>query len=235
MRFDAVVFDLDGTLVDNMHFHNDAWLEFGVRHGLPPLDMSQRARFDGKRNREILPDVFGRELTDEEQVRFAEEKEQVYRELSKARLAPMPGLVRFLDVLDARGVAVAIATSAPVDNVAHALAEIGLAERLTRIMRSDQVGRGKPFPDVFLAAAKLLGLEPARCLAFEDAPLGIVAAKAAGMSCVALTTTFSRAAMIAAGATPDAAVADFDDYLDNCGEWLQDGDEPPNARGPMPV
>jgi HAD superfamily hydrolase (TIGR01509 family) len=235
MKFDAVIFDLDGTLVDNMHFHNDAWLRFGELHGLPPLDMSQRARFDGKRNREILPDVFGRELTDAEQTRFAEEKEQVYRELSKARLAPMPGLLRFLDLLDARGVAVAIATSAPVENVSHALAEIGLGERLTRIMRSDQVGRGKPFPDVFLAAAKLLGSAPERCLAFEDAPLGIVAAKAAGMACAALTTTFSREAMLAAGATPDVVVADFNAYIEDCGDWLQDRDGRGNGLTAPPV
>ena len=220
MSFDGVIFDLDGTMVDNMGFHLQAFAIFAQRHGLPPLDMGQRARFDGRRNREIFPDVFGRELSEEEQSLFADEKESLYRELSRGRLVPMPGLVRFLDLLDARGVGVAIATSAPAENVPHSLRELGLRDRITRIARSSQVGRGKPFPDVFLAAAQLLERDPERCLAFEDAPLGVVAARAAGMTCVAITTSFSREAMLAAGAEPHAAAADFEEYLESCGEWL---------------
>ncbi len=229
MEFAGVIFDLDGTLVDNMHFHTEAFARFAGRHGLPPLDMTQRARFDGKRNREIFPDLFGRELTEDEHAAFADEKESLYRELSRGSLTPMPGLVRFLDLLDAHGVPYAIATSAPAPNVPHALGEMGLTDRLTRIMRSGQVGRGKPFPDVFLAAAKLLAVPAERCLAFEDAPLGVLAAKAAGMRCVALTTSFDYDALVKAGAAPDVAVPDYDAYLDCCGEWLGGGDEPGNA------
>ena len=220
MSFCGVVFDLDGTMVDNMSFHVEAFAIFAQRHGLPPLDMAQRARFDGRRNREIFPDLLGRELSDAEQTGFADEKESLYRELSRGRLEPMPGLARLLDLLDAQGVGVAIATSAPAENVPHSLGEMGLRDRITRIARSGQVGRGKPFPDVFLAAARLLECDPEQCLAFEDAPLGVVAARAAGMTCVAITTSFDREAMLAAGAEPHAAVADFEEYIEKWGEWL---------------
>jgi HAD superfamily hydrolase (TIGR01509 family) len=235
MNFRGVVFDLDGTMVDNMSFHVEAFAIFARRHGLPPLDMAQRARFDGKRNREIFPDLFGRPLSDEEQSRFADEKESLYRELSQGRLVPMPGLVRLLDLLDAQGVPYAVATSAPAENVPHSLGEMGLCERVTRIVRSGQVGRGKPAPDVFLAAAALLGQDPETCLAFEDAPLGVVAARAAGMTCVAITTSFSHAALVAAGAVPQASVADFDAYLESCGEWLLKRDGLANRAGTGPV
>ncbi len=235
MNFRGVIFDLDGTMVDNMPFHASAFAIFAERHGLPPLDMAQRARFDGKRNREIFPDLFGRELSEAEQARFADEKESLYRELSLDRLVPMPGLVRFLDLLDARGVGVAIATSAPAENVPHSLGELGLRERITRIARSGQVGRGKPYPDVFLAAARLLECEPGQCLAFEDAPLGVLAARAAGMTCVAITTSFDRAALLAAGAEPHAAVADFEEYLEKWGEWLEVRDVAGNDPDARPV
>ena len=101
----------------------------------------------------------------------------------------------------------------PADNVRHTLGELGLSERITVIVRGDQVPRGKPHPDIFLAAAERLGIPPAECVAFEDAPAGVAAAKAAGMVCVALSTSFSVEAFRAAGAMPDLVVADFDAFV----------------------
>ena len=173
----GAIFDLDGTIVDNMPVHAEAFAIFVERHGLRPLTLDDRKRLDGRRNRDIFPDLFGRELTDAEQAAFANEKEALYRELSVGRLVPAAGLVRLLDRLDARAIPVAVATSAPPDNVIHTLAELGLAARLTCVVRSDQVPRGKPFPDVFLAAAELLGVPAADCVAFEDAPIGVIAAR----------------------------------------------------------
>ena len=209
----GAVFDLDGTLVDNMAVHAEAFAIFVTRHGLPPLTMADRARLDGKRNRDIFPDLFGRPLPEDELRAFIHEKESLYRELSHGRLLPMPGLLALLDALDAAHVPVAIATSAPADNVRHTLRELDLTDRLTRIVRSDRVARGKPFPDVFLAAGELIGIAPADCLAFEDAPAGVLAARAAGMACIAVTTGFSAEDLAAAGASPDLAVRDYDEFL----------------------
>jgi beta-phosphoglucomutase len=213
MKARAAVFDLDGTLVDNMALHAEAFAEFMTRRGLPPLDESQRARLDGKRNTDIFPDILGRELPREELRAVSEEKESLYRTLSRGRLRPLAGLDRLLGILDANGIPVAVATSGPAENVRHTLAELRLAERITTIVRGDEVPRGKPAPDIFLAAAARLRVPPAECVAFEDAPSGVASARAAGMVCVALSTSFTEAAFRAAGVAPDHIVADFDAFI----------------------
>jgi HAD superfamily hydrolase (TIGR01509 family) len=219
----AAIFDLDGTIVDNMPVHAEAFAIFVERHGLRPMTLDDRRRLDGRRNRDIFPDLFRRELTDAEQAAFADEKEALYRELSAGRLVPAAGLVRLLDHLDAHAVPVAVATSAPPDNVTHTLAELGLATRLTCIVRSDQVPRGKPFPDVFLAAAERLGVPAADCVAFEDAPIGVVAARNAGMTTVAVASSFSADVFLAPEVGADVVVRDFEEYLTGPGRWLVTG------------
>jgi HAD superfamily hydrolase (TIGR01509 family) len=216
----GAVFDLDGTLVDNMALHAQAFAAFMSRHALPPLDAGGRARLDGKRNADIFPDLFGRALPIEELRAYAEEKESLYRELSRGRLSPLAGLERLLEHLVARGIPFAVATSGPAENVRHTLAETGLAARLAVVVRGDQVPRGKPHPDIFLAAAERLGVGPSECLAFEDSPMGVAAARAAGMTCVAITTSFSAEAFQTAGVVPDALVADFDAFLAGPGRRL---------------
>jgi HAD superfamily hydrolase (TIGR01509 family) len=214
------VFDLDGTIVDNMSLHARAFVTFVKRHGLPELDEHDRARFDGRRNSDIFPDLFGRALASDELERYAGEKEALYRELSRGRLAPLAGFERLLDLLETKRIPVAIATSAPAENVEHTLKELSLSRRLARIVRSDEVARGKPFPDVFLAAALRLGVPAAECVAFEDAPAGARAARAAGMAVVGVTTSFSAEAFLAHGATLDHAVQDYDEYLRGPGREL---------------
>jgi beta-phosphoglucomutase len=209
----GIVFDLDGTLVDNMPFHVEAFARFAQRHGLPPLDKTLRGRLDGKRNRDIFPILFGRPLGDAEFRVYEDEKEGLYRELSRGGLRPLPGLLPLLDLLAARGIASGVATSAPAPNVAHTLAELGLSARLATVVRSDEVAHGKPAPDVFMETARRLGVPPLACLAFEDAPAGVVSAQAAGMRCVALTTSFTPEAFASHGSSPDACSADYEPIL----------------------
>ncbi len=217
----GVVFDLDGTLTDNMPVHMQAFEAFAARHGLAPLSPDETARLHGKRNRDILPVLFRRELAPEVVQALSDEKEAEYRDLSRGRLSPLPGLVELLDALDRHGLPAAIATAAPAPNVPHTLGELGLAARLAHVVRADEVPRGKPYPDVFLAAAKLIGVAPGECLAFEDAPMGLLAARAAGMTCVAVTTGFTREDFAAHGAAPDLAVRDYAEFLRGPGAWLR--------------
>jgi HAD superfamily hydrolase (TIGR01509 family) len=217
----GTIFDLDGTIVDNMPLHAEAFAIFVSRHGLPQLTVEDRRRLDGRRNRDIFPDLFGRPLAENELTAFASEKESLYRTLSKGRLAVLGGLERLLACLEQRHTPVAIATSAPPENVAHTLSELGLEKRLTTIARSDLVPRGKPFPAVFLAAAAQIGIDPSECVAFEDAPMGIAAAAAAGMRTVAVTTSFSPEIFRSHVPVPDLIVKDFNEFLDGAGgAWL---------------
>jgi beta-phosphoglucomutase len=217
--YTAAIFDLDGTLTDNMPFHWQAFAVFMERHGLPPIDEETRLRLDGKRNREIMPVLFRDELTPELIAQYSDEKEALYRELAAGNQHPLPGLLALLDRLEARGVALAVATSAPQVNVAFSMQQLGLSERIPLIVRGDEVPRSKPAPDVFLEAARRLGLAPAGCLVFEDALSGIEAARNAGMDCVAVTTTNSRAVLERHGFAT-AIVDDFEGYLREYGAWL---------------
>jgi beta-phosphoglucomutase len=205
----AAIFDLDGTVVDNMFLHAEAFGVFAERHGLPALTPADRAKLDGRRNSEIFPVLFGREMAREEWLAYEHEKEGLYRELSRGRLTLVAGLPALLERLESHGVAVALATSAPALNVAHTLNEIGLAHAFPTVVRGDQVPNGKPAPDVFLEASRQVGVPPDECVVFEDAPMGITAARAAGMRVVAVTTSFSAEQFATMAEPPDLACADF--------------------------
>jgi beta-phosphoglucomutase len=216
----AFVFDLDGTLTDNMPLHQRAFDAFVARHGLPPFTPAKRRALDGKRNRDIFPILFGNALDEATLAAYALEKEATYRELSRGRLAPLAGLRELLAAFARAGIPSAIATSAPDANVAHTLRELGLEGAFAAVAKSDELPRGKPFPDVFLHAARLLGVDPTSCGAFEDAPLGIEAASRAGMTVVALTTSFSADVFESHEVRPDVIVRDFTEFLAGPGRSL---------------
>ena len=209
----AVIFDIDGTIVDNMHLHAEAFAVFAERHGLAALTTEDRARLDGRRNSEIFPILFKREVPREEWQAYEHEKEGLYRQLSKGRLTPMKGLQLLIDRLRESNIPMALATSAPEPNVIHTLNELGLTDAFAIIVRGDQVPRGKPAPDVFLEAARRLNVSPGDCLVFEDAPMGIEAAHAAGTQVVALTTSFQAPHFERLERPPACSCADFDEFL----------------------
>jgi HAD superfamily hydrolase (TIGR01509 family) len=209
----AVIFDIDGTIVDNMHLHAEAFAVFAERHGLAALTQDDRARLDGRRNSEIFPILFKREVGRDEWLAYEHEKEGLYRELSKGRLLPMKGLHTLIAQLKHEHLPMALATSAPQLNVVHTLAELGLGDAFSIIVRGDEVARGKPAPDVFIEAARRLGVAAADCLVFEDAPMGIEAAQAAGMRVVALTTSFQAAHFDRLDPPPTCVCGDFDEFL----------------------
>lgn len=196
-----------------MHLHAEAFALFADRHGLPPLTQEDRARLDGRRNSEIFPILFNREVPRDEWLAYEHEKEGLYRELSRGRLTPMNGLHDLIERLRLEHIAIALATSAPKANVVHTLAELELAAEFPVIVRGDEVARGKPAPDVFIEAARRLAVDAKDCLVFEDAPMGIEAAQAAGMRVVALTTSFSAAHFQQLPSPPTFVCADFAEYL----------------------
>jgi HAD superfamily hydrolase (TIGR01509 family) len=222
-RVAGVVFDIDGTLLDNMPFHIEAFEAFTAAHGLPALTLEMRKWMDGRRNSDIFPRLFERTLTEAEIADLSHQKESAYRRLSAGRLKPLAGLMRLMDGLDAAAVPIALATSAPRENVEHTLRELDLDSRLTVIARSDEVAHGKPEPDVFLEAARKLGVDAADCVAFEDAPMGIVSAARAGMTVVAVTTSYPADVLAATDPPATIVVSHFDELLDGPGNWLLAG------------
>jgi HAD superfamily hydrolase (TIGR01509 family) len=125
----------------------------------------------------------------------------------------MKGLAALIARLREDGIPMALATSAPKPNVTHTLEELSLTDAFPVIVRGDEVARGKPAPDVFIEAARRLGVDPADCLVFEDAPMGIEAAQAAGMRVVALTTSFQKAHLAQLTPPPTFVCCDFEEFL----------------------
>lgn len=196
----CVLFDLDGTMVDNMQYHVAAWIEMGKKLGHELTREYIQREFSGRKNEELFPLVLGRALDAAELERLSEEKEARYRELYGPHVRLLAGLEAFLDRLAARGVAVGIATAAPVHNRELVLDRSGLAARISVIVGAERVTRGKPAPDLFLEAARQLGGEPSATLVFEDAVLGVQAGRAAGMSVCGVTTGEPADVLRAAGA-----------------------------------
>ena len=200
----AVLFDLDGTLVDNMPFHITAWIETARALGREVTAAAVMRDFAGRRNEEILPALVGRALAPAEVGALGDAKEARYRELYGPHVAPLEGAVALLDELDAHGVAYGIASAAPKPNRDFVLGRLGLRDRFRVVVGAEEVARGKPAPDLFLLGAERLGVDPADVLVFEDAHLGVQAAVAAGMLACGVTTGEPAAVLTAAGARATA-------------------------------
>ena len=204
MKVEGAVFDLDGTLVDNIRFHFEAFRVLASRHGVAAMNDATFQSFNGLKNEDIFPCFLGRELTREEIVALSEEKESTYRALYAPKLMPHRGATELLDRLRSAGVKLAVASSAPPANRSMVLDGLAWSGRFDAVVASEGL-RGKPAPDIFLAAADGMGVAPTACVAFEDAANGIRAAAAAGMLVVGITTNVSAAALVAAGARFTAA------------------------------
>jgi beta-phosphoglucomutase len=185
----GVLWDLDGTLIDSAGHHWQAWRDTLAAEGraVAPADF---ANSFGRRNDEILRELFGDDLAPEWIARVSESKEQTYRRLLREQgLVALPGAMEWLARLRAAGFRQALASSAPRPNIDAVLAILGLAGYLDAVVSADDVGRGKPDPAIFLAAARWLGLPPERCVVVEDAPAGLEAARRAGMRSIGVLSS----------------------------------------------
>ncbi|MFO0797669.1 MAG: HAD family phosphatase [Gemmataceae bacterium] len=183
----AAIWDVDGTLVDTAEIHFAAWQAFAAAHGFAFTRADFAATF-GKRNPEIVRQLFDPTASDERCADWGEEKERCYRDATdRAGVALLPGVGALVEGLAAAGWLQGLGSSAPRANLDLILRHTGTAGRFTAIVSGDDVKCGKPDPEVFLKAAAQLGVPAARCVVFEDAPSGVAAAKAAGMACVGMT------------------------------------------------
>jgi beta-phosphoglucomutase len=191
------VFDMDGTIVDNMDFHTQSWIEFFRRRdmGLEPHEFFRATA--GRQGKEIIRTYLGEDMLDAEVATLNREKEEIYRELYEPHRKELEGFSAFIAAAKARGIALAVATAGPPGNIAFVLDGLDLRRHFDAVVGAADVARGKPHPDVFLKAAELVGAAPADCIVFEDAPLGVEAARNAGMPAVVFTTTLDEIAFAA--------------------------------------
>jgi beta-phosphoglucomutase family hydrolase len=205
----GLIFDMDGTIVDNMRYHDDAWEIWHHRQGLAFDRAHFFTRTAGRTNPEIIAELFPT-LGAEEIVARGMEKEALYAELYRPHVEPLAGLMDLMARAEAAGVPMAVGTAAPNENIAVVLDTLAIRARFTTIVSPSQGFRGKPHPDMFLAAAGRMGVAPADCVVFEDAPLGIEAARRAGMRAVAMLTML-KAEAFAGFENVIAAIPDFSD------------------------
>jgi len=183
----AVLWDMDGTLVDSAEYHWQAWRHTMSREDFPVTHGQFLATF-GQRNDSILRQWLGQKAMPELIQRIGKAKEELYRQLVREHgIAPLPGALEWVDLLHRLGWGQAIASAAPRANVETILDVLHASECFEAIVSAEDVHRGKPDPEVFLIAAAKLGAAPKHCIVVEDAEHGIEAARAAGMKSIGVS------------------------------------------------
>jgi beta-phosphoglucomutase family hydrolase len=198
----ALIFDMDGVIVNSNPVHREAWKRYNLRFGIV-TDEAMLERMYGKHNDDIVRDYFGDHLSAEEIAAHGRGKERLYREMMASRLEQslVPGIRQFL----ARHAALplAVATNAEPANVSFVLDAAGMRESFRIVVDGAMASRPKPAPDIYMRTAELLGFAEADCIVFEDSVAGIQAARGAGMRTVGVLTTHTELPGV------DLAVRDF--------------------------
>ncbi len=186
--FKGVIFDMDGTMIDNMLIHHQAWQkklsELGMELNLQEVKESIHGV-----NEEILTRLFGDRLSKVERKFHADDKEAQYRLLYKDSLKLIDGLDEFLQFLKEKKIKIGIGTAAPKENVDFVLDTLSIRPLFGAVVDAGMVEKGKPNPEIFLKTIHQLGLLPEECIIFEDSPTGVEAAVRSGATVIVVTTT----------------------------------------------
>ena len=197
----GLIFDMDGTLVDNLAYHFKSFEAYVQREGftmLEPLSL----KINGMHSNDIFPMLLGDEVVAEYGLdRLNREKEEVYREMYRPHIKPIKGVIELMQAAKAAGVKCAIGSSGCRENVEMIIEGLGLADLIDASISGSDVTHGKPHPEIFTKAHEALGLKAEDCVVVEDAVNGILAGLAAGCKCVAVTTTASSEVLSEAGAS----------------------------------
>jgi beta-phosphoglucomutase family hydrolase len=185
----ALIFDMDGTIIDNMGVHIQTWLEMlsSINIHINAEEFLRRA--NGRTNDEIMRMLIDPNMTDDRVQALADRKEAHYRELYRSQLKAVAGFHELIRQARARGIKLAVATSAPRENVDFVLDGLAIRSDFDVVVDAEGIEKGKPDPEIFLTTAQRLGVSPENCVVFEDSYAGLEAARRAGMTVIALATT----------------------------------------------
>ncbi|MFZ0964803.1 MAG: HAD family phosphatase [Terriglobia bacterium] len=186
----AIIFDMDGVLVDSNPFHLRKWMDFLQAHGIPYDEQELPNTVLGPSNEMTLRRHFGEDITPERLAELGAELEADFRKEIGPHARPFPGVRRFIEECHAGGIAMAVASAGIARNVNFLVSALGLGEYFRAVLTVESISHPKPHPEIYLKTAAKLGVDPAACAVFEDSFVGIEAAKRAGMKCVAIASTF---------------------------------------------
>jgi beta-phosphoglucomutase-like phosphatase (HAD superfamily) len=207
----ALIFDMDGTMIDSMPYHAKSWAVFAQRHGVT-MDLPElMRRTTGRTGTECMGELFGRTMTHDEALPLVHEKEEIYRAMFAAVFAEVRGFKAFYAQARALGLKTCVGTAGDIHNVEFALSHLKLPQAPHAVIRGDMGLPGKPEPAIFLEAARAVSAPAGASIVFEDAPLGIEAARRAGMRAVAVCSTHSAQEL--AGPHVVAAVRDYEELM----------------------
>lgn len=187
----AVLWDLDGTIVDSAAPHKLSWTETFARRGVRFTGADFEWSF-GRRNEEIIPKFLGKGISFQQLDTIGEEKEKTFRNLIKDNIKAFPGVVELIQSLSAACFQLAIVSSTPIENIKLIAKTLGIKDCFKLTISGKDVSEGKPNPQGFLLAAKKLGVQPQNCVVIEDAAAGVRAAKRGKMHCIAITNTCDK-------------------------------------------
>ena len=197
----GLLFDMDGTLVDNLAYHFKAFDAYIEREGFTLLE-PVTLKINGMHSNDIFPMLLGDEVVAEYGLdRLNVEKEEVYRELYRPNIKPIAGVIELMKAAKAAGVKCAIGSSGCRENVEMIIEGLGIADLIDASISGSDVTHGKPHPEIFIKAYEALSLKAEECIVVEDAITGIKAGVAAGCKCIAVTTTSSAEVLLEAGAS----------------------------------
>jgi len=188
-KLKAVIFDIDGTLMDNNEYHKMAWMQYLEGQGRKMTDKEFKENVSGRTNLDAVEHIYDKKMSDEEASKYYLAKEEIYRRLYKPYICPIHGLLEFLKDLQDHGIVMAIATSGIQVNIDFMFEHIPIKQYFKTVIQSKDITKGKPDPEIFMKAAEAVGFPPENCVVFEDSLAGVKAAKKAGIKVVALTTS----------------------------------------------